>query len=222
MSIDSSSPLAEASVSVCTLRCGLADLGDRVLGAGDDLHLRRRGEHPAAGLGDGQQRPAPGLREAHLRAVDGREEVGLARGLAGAERRVGHQHVGGRRERAAAPSRRAWARGRRRSCRRRTCPAASITPNARRLGPTVKVWPASPTSGPPCIESATSWRLRPSDGREVGLRRRRRALDLLPQAAVVGHVGRTVAGARLAAAAARDREDGRDHRHDGGEATHPG
>src|SRR5215210_3229764 len=42
------------------------------------------------------------------------------------------------------------------------CPSASITPNASRFSPTVKVWPARPSSGPPCIESATSCRLRPS------------------------------------------------------------
>src|SRR5829696_1210925 len=41
-------------------------------------------------------------------------------------------------------------------------PWASMTPNASRLSPTVKVWPARPSSGPPCMESATSWRLRPS------------------------------------------------------------
>src|SRR5829696_1864688 len=42
------------------------------------------------------------------------------------------------------------------------CPWASITPNARRLSPTVNVWPARPTSGPPCMESAICCRLRPS------------------------------------------------------------
>ena len=88
VSIDSSSPLAEATVSVCTRGAASPTCGDRRRRAGlTTLTCEGAASIPPPDWVTVSTDHGPGLVNLHVGAVDRGEQVALARRLAGAERR---------------------------------------------------------------------------------------------------------------------------------------